>query len=120
MGRAFRITRNWLMLGLSTLALAWVCLVLLVPTGPLRKRVQALLSDRIGETVQLNSVSIGLLGQFTASGVSMGQPESPWLRIDRISLPLDIVALFQGTLQPEHCRVEGLLVVAHGTLVGAW
>ncbi len=89
----------------------WTLIVLAAPTEWVRRRIVAQLEARSGRRVELDSVSIGLLGGIHLTGLRIGSAtdlKDPWLKSGSIRLDFGVMRLLSGEWRPNRIEVDGM------------
>ena len=89
----------------------WALIVLAAPMDWARRRIVAHLEARSGRRVELEAVSLGLLGGVHLTGLRIGSAadlSDPWLKSGDIRLDFGISRMITGEWRPNRIEVDGL------------
>ena len=86
----------------------WSLAVLAMPTAWVRDRLVATLRRETGRPVSIARVRLRPLGGLAIDELRLGPADAPWLRIDALSMDLDLLALCRGKVEPSLLEARGL------------
>ena len=110
---SLRRGRVWKILAAVALAppIAWISIVSLLPMEWARTRLVAAISESTGRPVHIASVRIAPLGGLHVEGLEIaerGREDSPWLRIQRLSIDVNPLRLASGCTAVSEVHADGL------------
>ncbi len=91
--------------------LLWILIVLIAPTGWVRRQVVARLEARSGRRVTLEGLSVGLLGGIRLTNLEIGSPHDigdPWLKAAEVRLDIGPFQMVRGHWKPGRVEVDGV------------
>lgn len=100
-----------LLLGFGILlAVAYLGLRWYLSSDAIRRQVLARVQEAIDSPVQIEGVSIGLLGDSTVKNLQLFEDEKtnlPWLSIDKLSLDVSAMDVMNENVKPKRVEVSG-------------
>jgi AsmA-like C-terminal region len=91
--------------------LLWVLVLSVAPTGWARRQIVERLEARSGRRVELEGLSVGLMGGIRLSNLQIGSPREtrdPWLKAAEVRLDFGLLQLLGGPCQPARLEADGV------------
>lgn len=86
----------------------WALALAAMPTAWLRDRLVDTLRRETGRPAAVARVRLRPLGGLRIEGLRLGAPEAPWLRVEALSMDLDLARLLAGRVEPSWLEARGL------------